>query len=405
MLSRLKFDIKPLVNEMLDRLPADVWTRTDATFLDPAMAGGQFIVEICNRLLKAGHSWDNIESRVFGLADSPLSLNFTKNKYKIRGQFSVGGVETMEQWATMGKKFDVVIGNPPYEDPTNAGVKLYRKFIDVSAKLLQANGKLAYVTPNTWLGWSDGTLQQVRENGVSIQFVDARSTHINTNYFANVSSTFCWFVLSNSPQQQPCAVRYDNEIVDVDINTVGFIPVEGYLAVDDVKSAISIFTKVMSNTNTLGVTLATAGGHGTRIKHVPHATPTETIPCYCTTVDDKHLHYVATPVTHHDTKKVLVVSSYFNNPNVRRARYVSTPCSNMNNIAYVPVATDSEGASVEEFFNSKLFRFVVGMMTSKRDIPIPLLKNMPVPNTSGATLYAHFNLTQEEIDLIEATVK
>jgi len=103
MLSRLKFEIAPLVNEILDRLPAEVWTRPDTTFFDPSMGGGQFIVEICKRLQTAGHSAENIESRVFGLADSRLSLNFVKNKYKVRGQFIVGGIAELEAGALMDK--------------------------------------------------------------------------------------------------------------------------------------------------------------------------------------------------------------------------------------------------------------------------------------------------------------
>jgi len=50
MLSRIKFEIAPLVNEMLDQLPADIWTSETTTFLDPGMAGGQFVREIERRL-------------------------------------------------------------------------------------------------------------------------------------------------------------------------------------------------------------------------------------------------------------------------------------------------------------------------------------------------------------------
>ena len=58
MLSRIKFEITPLVNKMLDQLPSEVWTSTTTTFFDPAIAGGQFVREIERRLLEAGHSRD-----------------------------------------------------------------------------------------------------------------------------------------------------------------------------------------------------------------------------------------------------------------------------------------------------------------------------------------------------------
>ena len=63
MLSRLKFPIEPLVKNMLDQLPMDVWTSSTTTFLDPAMGGGQFLVEIQRRLRAAGHSDDNMVAK------------------------------------------------------------------------------------------------------------------------------------------------------------------------------------------------------------------------------------------------------------------------------------------------------------------------------------------------------
>ena len=43
MLSRMKFEIEPLVAEMLDQLPKNVWTSNSTTFFDPAIGGGQFV--------------------------------------------------------------------------------------------------------------------------------------------------------------------------------------------------------------------------------------------------------------------------------------------------------------------------------------------------------------------------
>ena len=74
MLARLKFKIEGLVNEMLDQLPDEIWTDPTITFLDPAMAGGQFLKEIIRRLREKGYSNLNIESRVFGVAEDEIDL-------------------------------------------------------------------------------------------------------------------------------------------------------------------------------------------------------------------------------------------------------------------------------------------------------------------------------------------
>ncbi len=57
----------PLVNEILDRLPADSWENPDMLFLDPSCGNGNFLVEIKKRLLAAGHSEENALSRILGI--------------------------------------------------------------------------------------------------------------------------------------------------------------------------------------------------------------------------------------------------------------------------------------------------------------------------------------------------
>ena len=83
MLSRLKFEISPLVKEMLDQLPSAVWSSSSTTFLDPSMGGGQFLVEIERRLRASGHSDENISARVFGCEKNKLRVNYAKNNKKL----------------------------------------------------------------------------------------------------------------------------------------------------------------------------------------------------------------------------------------------------------------------------------------------------------------------------------
>lgn len=56
-----------LVEEILDKLPHDIWTDKTKTFIDPSGCGnGNFLIGIKHRLLKH-HSIENILPRVFGV--------------------------------------------------------------------------------------------------------------------------------------------------------------------------------------------------------------------------------------------------------------------------------------------------------------------------------------------------
>ena len=69
MLGRLKFEINPLIEEMLGKIPEEMFTSSDTTFADLQMGGGQFMVAIIDKLRSYGHSDENISQRVFIIAN------------------------------------------------------------------------------------------------------------------------------------------------------------------------------------------------------------------------------------------------------------------------------------------------------------------------------------------------
>jgi len=222
MLFRLKFKIDALVTEILDQLPKEVFESRTTTFFDPAMAGGQFVVQIEKRLRACGHSDENIASRVYGLAEDIIDLNYAINTKKLIGRYAVGGLEEMEQ---CNMKFDVIVGNPPYQGTTNSksGKNLqpiWPKFLCKAFNLVHINGYVAFVTPRTWASGS--------RNITKTFFKDYRIVFLNMNvtkYF-NIIGDVSAYVLQNCEPGKSLTTIIDvaGDPMNIDMTKFDYIP-------------------------------------------------------------------------------------------------------------------------------------------------------------------------------------
>jgi len=161
------FTPQALIEEMLDTLPADVWTNKDLKWLDPAVGIGNFPAAVLQRLMNGLSEVivDEDERRKYilenmlfmgDISTKNLFLLYqlfdTNNSFKLnvfRGDFLSEKFDKhmKEVWGLDG--FDVVMGNPPYNDENGlagGGKNLYSKFIDKSLNILNDNGFISIVT-------------------------------------------------------------------------------------------------------------------------------------------------------------------------------------------------------------------------------------------------------------------
>jgi hypothetical protein len=151
-----------LIKEMLDKLPQKVWSNPDLKWFDPAVGVGNFMIFIYYRLmenLKTSFP-DDIKRKAHIIKNmlymSELNPVNIKECIKIFGNdlnIYEGNTLKMDTFDVFGiDKFDIIVGNPPFNSPgaVGTGNTIWQLFVKLSLELLNKNGYLVYVHPSAW---------------------------------------------------------------------------------------------------------------------------------------------------------------------------------------------------------------------------------------------------------------
>ena len=133
----------------------------------------------------------------------------------------------------MGKKFDIVIGNPPYsklgktkEGKENLGGTkgdtIWRKFMKMSWEHSKKGGFICLVHPGGWRKPSHKLLKGIKERNLLYLEIHNRK---DGNKTFNANTEYDWYVLKNEKYGGETVVKYsDGEIFNIDLSKHDFIP-------------------------------------------------------------------------------------------------------------------------------------------------------------------------------------
>mgnify|MGYP003144876959 CR=1 FL=1 len=161
-----------LIEEMLDKLPVDVWKNPELKWLDPANGIGNFPMIIYKKLLQnlpdkfvSCYTNENekkkhiIENMLYMTELDPVNVKISRSIFGSNANIACGDF-LKEEWKRDFNgidKFDIIVGNPPFQIEQEGkrkggygGRTLWDKFIISSFEILNNNGYLGFITPAGW---------------------------------------------------------------------------------------------------------------------------------------------------------------------------------------------------------------------------------------------------------------
>jgi len=256
-----------LVNEMLDKLPIEVWTNEKLKWFDPASGMGNFPIAIYLRLMEGlknkikkeeerkRHILNNmlyiselniknvwIYKQIFDINNEyKLNINIGDTlKLNIKDKFKID-------------KFDIIIGNPPYQDDSGnkgKGHTLWTRFVEISLNnLLNENGYLVFIHPSLWRQINHDMLKLLKQK--QIIYLEIHNSNDGIKMF-QCATRYDWYVLCNKPITDITIIKDEDGIIN-NINLIewSFIP---NMMFDEIKNILTThnYINILSSRSAYG---------------------------------------------------------------------------------------------------------------------------------------------------------
>ena len=244
-----------LVEDMLNTLPSDVWSNPNLKWLDPCSGVGTFPSIVVQRLMKGLEEFEEnpikryrhiIEEMIYVCELQPKNMfifqcvfdkddtnelntycgSFLDEKFN-KHMSDVWGVE----------KFDIIIGNPPYQTSKEGQTKtkaIWHLFVNKSLDILIDGGYLNMVHPSGWRN-VDGNFKetQIRMKSKEILKLKLHSFKQGQEIFG-AAINFDFYTLKNIPNKNKTHITcVDGSELEINISKLEFIPDENIINILD----------------------------------------------------------------------------------------------------------------------------------------------------------------------------
>jgi len=370
-------DSTELWNEIISHIPDEVLLKPDVKILNVAFGYGTEADIIVKRMLGLGRTLEDVKNAIT-LVDK---YHVFTNRAIRKGYVKVETADFLE-WKT-NMKFDVVVGNPPYKGDVRCR-PLWMKFLEKSINLCETNGFIALITPASWLAPGD-----------SYELITSRALQyvsLDIQKYFDVSSTFSYYIIRNCIPIGVTSVWNGQDEIDIDFSKIQYLP----LSITPL--TVSINNKTVNDNSQPKINFIRTSEYHTSNKDKFTKTG-------CVTVLHTNAQTLFSNINHPNNSlhRVTITLSGYPTPT-----YIHNKAATQA-MAWASTPTKHEGKQLEKILRMKLYQFLIQQNKWSGWNSLSVLKTLPLVDLTkpwtDAELYAHFNLTPEEINLIESTVK
>lgn len=469
-----------IANDMLDLLPQELFEDPNTTFLDPFTKSGVFLREIAKRLIRGLESKiPNLEERIdhifkkqlYGIAITELTSLLSRrsvycSKYP-NSKFSVAQFEnvqgniryknTQHEWVKgkccfcgateseyggkkreglethayefihttkpqeiFNMKFDVIIGNPPYQLNDGGGmgtsaIPLYNKFVESAIKLKPKY--LTMIIPARWYAGGKG-LDDFREQMLKDKHISTIVDYFDSNDCfpgVDLSGGVCYFLWDR---------EYNGDCKITNVSTMDNSTLVRPLLEKTASSfirfnkAISIYRKIQAlHATTFDKMISPRRPYGiSNPKTLTNIFDQSLVKIYAYPTNgyinkseitqekqsiNKYKVFIAKAYGERGSFPYLVIGKPFlGEPN---------SCCSETYLKIGEYDCIQKANNVISYIKTKFFRFLVLLKKNTQNAAKGVYELIPMQDFSkpwtDEELYAKYNLTQEEIDFIESMIR
>lgn len=300
-------------------------------------------------------------------------------------------------YQTIDMKFDLVIGNPPYQLTTSK--KLWPDFVQFALDHVQPGGYVNLIVPSTWLESNGSAYKNIRTRLTTQHNLLSVSRDANQHF--SVGQDICVFLSRAEAYQHRTQYTENGKTIEIDL-VKGLPKPEERVAIERVINKILSFDpKIQWKLN----------DKLSRVKSSDISavqTSTHQYPVWQSTAN---FGYVSQPLPDHGKLKLAVnFSSSFYSSKSSHNNMPITQDGVGSLMGYVLINSEQEGLQLRSYLTSRAIRFLVsnykkshtGFSDAVKRSVIPAVPNKMWTDTE---VYEYFDLSESDVMLIESLVK